>query len=101
MPSVQQDPVACAQRSHAADSARATRLPRLKQLAIMQDNLLKDSQKPDLDPLKRAQVARAWKELEALRQELLGRGKPRPITAKNDPDARPKRKAQPLAEPID
>ena len=96
MPSIAEDPAAAASKSHAPTSRRSTRLPRLAQLALLQDGLLEDGRKPDITPTARAQVARAWKELETLRQELLGKGKPRPVVAKNDPELKARRARRPV-----
>lgn len=100
MPSIKQDPSAAAVKSHSSDSKRATRLPRLDQLALLQDFLLTKAHDPKLSLTALAQGSRAWKELESLRQEMLGNGKPKPVPASNDKGHAPRRSARTPAVPI-
>jgi hypothetical protein len=51
----------------------------LSQLKHLQRLLLLDAERPDLDPVARAQVVRAWKELEYLRRDIKMLPKPKPI----------------------
>jgi hypothetical protein len=63
--------------------------------------LFEDAQKPGLSPADRSKLTRAWCEVNDRIQELRGHGKPRPVTARNDPDARAKGKPRVwAAEPV-
>lgn len=89
--------------ANASAMAQRPRKPKgqrsFRQLLDFQDNLHARLKSNTLTDAAAAQVARAWKELEALRMEKLGVGKPRPVPAKNDPGAKPKSRST-LPEPI-
>lgn len=102
-----------ARRSHATDSARhqqPRRLSPLAQALAIQESLYKATQllSADLPSVpsgeERARIAsaisnaaKAWQSTHAEELVIRGHGKPRPVTARNDPDAKPRRKA-PITE---
>lgn len=89
----------------------ATKLPRvhksinprpspLTQALDVRDALYRRLQNQELDSSDYAKLARAHKEACELVRELQGHGKPRPVTARNDPDAKRSRSRSTHAEPI-
>lgn len=89
-----------ANASAMAQRPRKPKGPRaLRQLLDFQENLHARLKSDKLTDSAAAQVARAWKELETLRLDMLGHGKPKPVQAKNDPDL--KRKVHKPAVPLD
>lgn len=57
----------------------------MMQAAALQRLLVKDAENPETTPTARAQVARAWKELQEQRRILMGIPLPKPIEVKVDP----------------
>lgn len=81
-----------------APKPRKRRRPkRTVQIARMQDVLLAGIESGDVKLSEAAQATRAWVDSEAMRREILGLGKPKPVEPVNADKA--KRKRQPLPEP--
>lgn len=69
----------------------------LRQAIKVQHALLADAIDPDTTPAARAQVARAWVELEKEKRVMRGHGVPKPVPAVNDPDRKAKAERTPTA----
>lgn len=78
------------------------RLSPLTQALDLRDSTFKRLQSEELTPEQHSRLTRAWTELCTIVRELQGHGKPRPVTARNDPDRKPaKVKLGVLPQPID
>ncbi len=82
-----------AQLSH-AESADRPLTPK-RQAKELQALLMNDARLPDTSPAHRAQIARAWKELQAQLMDMEGIGKPKPVQAKNDSSTRARKSSGP------
>jgi len=72
----------------------------LTQALNIRDALYQRLQTEELCPADHAKLARAWNEACQLVREIQGHGKPRPVTARNDPDsAKAKARARKAVEP--
>jgi hypothetical protein len=78
--------VTAAEAAHASHAETSNRKNRPKKQAVeLQFLLMKDARNPETTPAARAQIARAWRDLQEQVMELDGIGKPRPVPAKNEP----------------
>ena len=89
-----------AEAAHKSHEDNSSRKERPKYQAIeLQSLLMQDARNPETTPAARAQLARAWRDLQEQVMELDGIGKPRPVTAKNEPGRKSKVKVEPI-EPL-
>ena len=77
------------------------RMSPLTEALDLRQILFEDAQKEGLSPADRSKLTRAWCEVNDRIQELRGHGKPRPVTARNDPDAKPRKPKAWTTEPIE
>ena len=85
-------------RSHKAVNPRPQPLT---QVLDVRDALYVRLTTEELCPGDYAKLARAHKEACEMAREMQGHGKPRPVTARNDPDAKPRKPKAWTTEPIE
>lgn len=66
------------------DQGNGQRNAPLKDAVLLQRELRSSALDKETSPAAKAQLARAWAELEELKREIRGIGKPKPVQAKNE-----------------
>jgi hypothetical protein len=90
---------ACGQATQFKPGPRQYRPSPMNQLVAVLDKVRADIADPETTPAVRAQLTRALIEGVKLKLILQGHGAPKPVTARNDPSAKPTRK--PKVEPVE